>query len=234
MIIIPMAGLSSRFFRAGYDEPKYKLMAHEKTLFEWSVQTFEKYYDKEKFIFICRNVYDTPEFLAQQLKKIGITDYEIIVLEDETRGQAETVFLSLDKVETDTSFVVFNIDTHEKNFAFYENENDAYLEVFEGGGDHWSFALPKNGSNLVEKTTEKERISNLCSNGVYGFKNKEIFINAYIEMIRQNKGELYIAPMFNHIISKNMKVHYKLVGIENHIFMGTPKEYTDFLDVNNV
>ncbi|ECR5117115.1 capsular biosynthesis protein, partial [Salmonella enterica] len=34
MIIIPMAGLSSRFFKAGYTKPKYELKAHDKTLFE--------------------------------------------------------------------------------------------------------------------------------------------------------------------------------------------------------
>ena len=57
MIIIPMAGLSSRFFNAGFKEPKYKLRAHGKTLFEWSVKTFEKLYQTEKFIFICRDVF---------------------------------------------------------------------------------------------------------------------------------------------------------------------------------
>ncbi|MGX9276948.1 glycosyltransferase family 2 protein [Pantoea ananatis] len=234
MIIIPMAGLSSRFFKAGYTQPKYKLEAHGKTLFEWSVKTFEDYYDSEKFIFICRDVYDTPSFVASEINKIGIKDFEIVVLSSETRGQAETVFLSLDKVPNDLPFVVFNIDTYEKEFKFFETQNDAYLEVFKGEGEHWSFALPDGNSSKVSKTTEKVRISDLCSNGVYGFKNKEIFINAFIEMIRENTGELYIAPMFNYIIAKNMCVHYKLSPIENHFFMGTPSEYNEFLEAKNV
>ena len=112
MIIIPMAGLSSRFFKAGYQEPKYKLVAHGKTLFEWSVKTFEKYYESEKFIFICRDVYDTPEFLKSELKKVGIKNFEIITLTTETRGQAETVFLALDKVPEDERLIIFNIDKH--------------------------------------------------------------------------------------------------------------------------
>lgn len=229
MIIIPMAGLSSRFFKAGYTEPKYKLIAHGKSLFEWSIKTFEKYYKTEKFIFICRDVYNTPEFIETELKKIGITSYEIIVLNAETRGQAETVFLSLDYIPENEPFVIFNIDTHEKNFELSEESSDAYLEVFKGEGEHWSFALPKENSTLVEKTAEKVRISDLCSNGVYGFQNKQIYINAYIDLIRRNPGELYIAPMFNSIIEKGMTVRYKLVDINEHIFMGTPTEYTDFL-----
>lgn len=234
MIIIPMAGLSSRFFKAGYTEPKYKLKAHDKTLFEWSVKTFEQYYQSEKFIFICRDVYDTPAFVEAELQHMGIKDYEVVVLTAETRGQAETVFLALDKVPDNEPIVIFNIDTHEKHFEFATEANDAYLEVFKGEGEHWSFAQPKGNTTLVERTTEKVRISDLCSNGVYGFKNKETFTNAYIELIRSNPGELYIAPMFNFIIAKGMCVHYKLVEHSDHIFMGTPAEYTDFLGTTNV
>ncbi|HED3064136.1 glycosyltransferase family 2 protein [Kluyvera ascorbata] len=234
MIIIPMAGLSSRFFKAGYTEPKYKLAAHGKSLFEWSVSTFEKMYKTEKFIFICRDVYDTPAFVATELQKIGILDYEVITLHAETRGQAETVFLSLDKIPDDEPLIIFNIDTYEKQFDYMLETNDAYLEVFQGEGEHWSFAKPKEGTTLVAQTAEKNRISDLCSNGVYGFKNKNIFINAYIELIRSNPSELYIAPMFNFIIAEGMTVRFKKVDINNHIFMGTPAEYTDFLGRDDV
>ncbi|EAN4945712.1 capsular biosynthesis protein [Salmonella enterica] len=234
MIIIPMAGLSSRFFKAGYTEPKYKLKAHDKTLFEWAVKTFEQYYQSEKFIFICRDVYETPLFVKAELQNMGIKDYEIVVLTAETRGQAETVFLALDKVPNNEPIVIFNIDTHKKNFEFATEENDAYLEVFKGEGEHWSFAQSKGNTTLVERTTEKERISDLCSNGIYGFKNKEIFINAYIELIRSDPCELYIAPMFNFMVAKGMHVRYKLVNHDDHIFMGTPTEYIHFLGAANV
>ena len=230
MIIIPMAGLSSRFFNAGFKEPKYKLRAHGKTLFEWSVKTFEKLYQTEKFIFICRDVFDTPKFIVSEMKHVGIKDYEIIVLTAETRGQAETVFLALDKVPDNEPLIIFNIDTYQRHFDYMHESNDAYLEVFKGEGEHWSFAKPvMEGSNLVAQTAEKKRISELCSNGVYGFKNKKIFINAYIDFIRSNPGELYIAPMFNFIIKQNMEVKYKEVNIADHIFMGTPNEYNNFL-----
>ncbi|MBD6989485.1 capsular biosynthesis protein, partial [Vibrio parahaemolyticus] len=44
MIIIPMAGMSSRFFNAGYDKPKYMLEARGVTLFEHSILSFKKYF----------------------------------------------------------------------------------------------------------------------------------------------------------------------------------------------
>ena len=205
MIIIPMAGLSSRFFKAGFKEPKYKLIAHDRSLFEWSVKTFEKYYQTEKFLFICRNVFETPQFIEKEVKKIGIKDFEISVLSNETRGQAETIYLNLHKISPDENILIFNIDTYRHNFEFYNLDCDAYLEVFKGDGEHWSFVLPRKNTDSVLKTTEKKRISDLCSNGVYFFKN---------------------------LIKDEYDVRYKLVEINKHIFMGTPTEYELFLKNN--
>lgn len=43
-IIIPMAGLSSRFTKAGYILPKYMLYAVDRSLFNVAVSSFEKYF----------------------------------------------------------------------------------------------------------------------------------------------------------------------------------------------
>lgn len=228
MIIIPMAGLSSRFFKAGFNQPKYKLIAHGRTLFEWSVKSFEKYYNTEKFLFICRNVFDTPLFIEKELEKIGIVNFEIVTLNKETRGQAETIFLNLNKIPENERMLIFNIDTYRKNFEFYDDNCDAYLEVFQGEGDHWSFILPEINTNKVLKTTEKERISDLCSNGIYFFKDKDIYQYAYIHSINQADNEIYVAPLFNSLIIDGFNVRYKLVDINDHVFMGTPIEYDLF------
>ena len=53
MIIIPMAGLSSRFKDAGYVKPKYMLEAHGKTLFSHSLYSFKNYFDSESFLFVA-------------------------------------------------------------------------------------------------------------------------------------------------------------------------------------
>lgn len=49
MIIIPMAGLSSRFFKAGYTKPKYMLDAHGISLFDHAVNSFKAYFKTETF-----------------------------------------------------------------------------------------------------------------------------------------------------------------------------------------
>ena len=43
-IVIPMAGLSSRFTKAGYTLPKYMLYVVDKSLFYLAVRSFEHYF----------------------------------------------------------------------------------------------------------------------------------------------------------------------------------------------
>lgn len=240
MIVIPMAGLSSRFFKAGYTKPKYMLEAHGITLFEHSVKSFEKYFSTENFLFIIRDVYQTSVFVEQKAKALGIKSFEIVTLKEETRGQAETVYLGLKKsnCEEYESLTIFNIDTFRPNFR-HPNLNqlgDGYLEVFQGTGDNWSFAKPLNNScNIVCETAEKKQISNLCSTGLYHFSCLELYKLAYNDYLNKPKGdwmngEVYIAPLYNYLIKKGNKIHYQLIDRNEVLFCGTPEEYDNFLN----
>ena len=40
-----------------------------------------------------------------------------------------------------------------------------------------------------------------------------------------NKGELYVAPLYNDLISKNKNIIYFLTEKDNMDFCGTPDEY---------
>lgn len=242
MIVIPMAGLSSRFFKEGYEQPKYMLLAHGLSLFEHSVKSFEKYFKSEEFIFIVRDNYETPNFVRKKSEILGIKNFKIIVLHENTKGQAETVFLGLKEInKTEEPITIFNIDTFRPGFIYPELEalGDGYLEVFQGEGDNWSFVRAiSNETTLIDLTTEKKPISKLCCTGLYYFKSSKDYIDAYNNYIRLpieewEKGELYVAPLYNYLIRKNKKIHYNLISREDVIFCGVPSEYKDFLSIND-
>ncbi|EIT7143529.1 glycosyltransferase family 2 protein [Vibrio vulnificus] len=236
MIIIPMAGLSSRFYKAGYVKPKYMLEANGNTLFAHSVNSFKKYFSTELFIFVIRDVCDTNSFVIQQLNEIGVLHYKIIVLENETRGQAETVYESLKNLPRDESITIFNIDTFRPNFIFpdFDESIDGYLEVFIGDGENWSFAKTENeNSTKVIETAEKRKISNYCCTGLYYFKTIESYLDSYLKYIdlpfdEWEKGELYIAPLYNSLIRDGKNIHVKIINREDVIFCGVPEEYLEF------
>ena len=239
MIVIPMAGLSSRFFKAGYELPKYMLEARKDNLFCHSVKSFQEYFVSEKFVFIVRDVFNTPDFVRLQCLKLGISDYDIITLNEETRGQAETVALGLSKYKSFTdSITIFNIDTFRPNFIFPDLGllGDGYLEVFKGSGDNWSFVKPISiNTTKICLTTEKKPISDLCCTGLYHFKNIGDFFESFehysqLPVDKWDKGELYVAPLYNYLIKKGLDINYNLIGSEQVIFCGTPEEYNDFND----
>nr|AAK17914.1 EcbE [Pasteurella multocida] len=217
MFIIPMAGLSSRFFKAGYNVPKYQLKIGKESVFSWSVSSFKKYFKTDKFIFIYRDIYNTRSFIMSEIDKLGIDNYEIICLPSETLGQADTVYQGIKNIKVDEEIYIFNIDSRISEFIkpVWTDQCDGYLEVFKGNGDHWSFALPENTTNRkVIRTAEKERISDLCSNGLYFFKNKYIYEKLFINSKENNKklkNEFYIAPLYNDLISQNGIVFYNLI-----------------------
>lgn len=236
MFIIPMAGLSSRFFKAGYDKPKYQLDLNGESVFAWSVKSFEKYFTTDKFIFVYRDVYQTKDFLEKEVSNLGILDYELICLPEETLGQADTVYQGVRHLQSDDEIYIFNIDSKIVDFTkpSWVGECDGYLEVFKGDGNHWSFALPENAeSKKVIQTAEKERISDLCSDGLYYFRQKSVFEKLFLQAIELGntaKNEYYIAPLYNDLIAQGGKVYYDLIANDKILFCGTPDEYLYLLN----
>lgn len=242
MIVIPMAGLSSRFKNAGYKLPKYMLEAHGKTLFEHSVLSFKNYFATETFLFIAMDIFETKSFIDDKCTKLGIKDYQIVTLDAPTRGQAETVYLGVTQanVKENESLLIFNIDTFRPGFTwpteFDLKTADGYLETFIGSGDNWSNVLPDNVELQTTKlTAEKQGISEYCCTGLYYWKKCQDFCRICKRYAAKSNeelqaGELYIAPMYNDLIAENKTINYSVVKPKEVIFCGTPAEYTEVLN----
>ena len=235
LFVIPMAGLSSRFFQAGFTVPKYMLPIENQSMFEWSVSSFKRYFGTDHFLFIIRDTYNTQKFIHQQVEKMGIQNYQLVVLSDETRGQADTVYLGLQQSGYQEDLIIFNIDSRRHDYIkpTWLTDFAGYLEVFQGDGDHWSFVEPLfTNSHQVKRTTEKERISDLCSDGLYYFRDRILFEQCFESAVMQNKfiqGELYIAPLYNHLIEQSFDIRFDCINIQKIDFCGTPDEYKNIL-----
>lgn len=236
MIVIPMAGLSSRFFKAGYTIPKYMLMINGESVFSWSVKSFERYFNSEEFVFICRDIYNTPDFIKNELKRIGVKNFSIKILTKETSGQAETVVLGLGDYEEINDLTIFNIDTFRPGFLKPElpSESFGYLETFVGEGKNWSNVLPGENQEVLQ-TAEKQEISKYCCTGLYHFAKFSHLKNAY-EAAKEDSnlmynGEFYIAPLYNHLIAQGLKIHFSVINVDEVVFCGTPDEYSNIINV---
>ena len=237
-IVIPMAGLSQRFVNAGFTIPKYMLYAKEKSLFSISVSSFNKYFKNTKFIFIVRNVFSSDEFVKKESSRLGILDYEIVVLNNPTLGQADTVYQGAKKssISLDEPILIFNIDTFRQDFTFPKKIKnwDGYLEVFIGEGNNWSYAKTENKtSNKVVHVAEKVPISNFCSTGIYFFRELKQFNSAFLKAFDNYKSgnlkEIYVAPLYNELISNGDEIYIDLIERDEVVFCGIPNEYFDYI-----
>ncbi|GGI75317.1 hypothetical protein GCM10007973_10190 [Polymorphobacter multimanifer] len=237
MIVIPMAGLSRRFMLAGYSQPKFMLDLFGETVFEHSVGSFRACFADTPFLFIARETGGVEAFIRHQAQGLGIADVRIAMLDHETAGQAETVERGLDIIAAaeDSAITIFNIDTFRPGFRQPSPDRLAtlagYLEVFRGSGSNWSYVRPSDtGLRLAAETAEKRPISEFCCTGLYHFARAEHFYAALAaERLSPQSHELFVAPLYNHLIGKGLAVGYEIVEAEDVIFCGTPGEYEALL-----
>jgi hypothetical protein len=236
MIVIPMAGASSRFSAAGYRVPKFELDLNGASVFAHAVSSFKNYFGSEEFIFIAREGVGVERFVHDELERLGVKTWRLVTISSQTRGQAETVALGLGQCEVPdgTPVLVFNIDTFRPNFVFPDcvtaGVADGYLEVFLGSGANWSYVkASRGGGDLVDYTTEKRPVSNLCCTGMYYFGSYEIFRSGFdafaLDMKDSRGGELYVAPMYNYLIQSGLVVRYGVIENSEVFFCGVPEEY---------
>ncbi|MBB5212305.1 capsular biosynthesis protein [Microbulbifer hydrolyticus] len=241
MIVFPMAGLSSRFAKAGFDKPKYMLEAKGETLFEHSVKGFSYYFNSQAFLFVTLDQPGIKDFVAEKCQKLGLDNFEVVILDSPTKGQADTVYqgLKASSFNSDESLTIFNIDTFRPGFRFPDFLDDGvegYLETFVGSGKNWSNVVPENkDSQTVALTGEKQELSEFCCTGLYYWRSIASYMR-YFELFQEGFGsdaqlqELYIAPMYNLAISQGRCVKYSVVPSESVIFCGVPQEYYDFIE----
>jgi dTDP-glucose pyrophosphorylase len=230
-IIITMAGFGSRFTKAGFDIPKYEINVLGKPLFEWSMSSLEALKD-EHFIFIARNDDRSKIPLINLIKNSKIQKFDIKFIDFATNGQASTALQASDFLEDTDEVIIFNIDTHIIPYTINKNDFSntfGTIHTFKANGENWSFVKTDKLGNVIE-VTEKIKISENASIGLYHFKNWSIFKKYYHkhsnDIIKQYK-EIYIAPIYNYIL-KDFKVKIVQIPKENVFILGTPTEVEFF------
>ena len=237
-ILITMAGLGSRFRKAGYTVPKYQIPAKGKTLFEWSMESLEGFRAPENdYIFVVRAEDRAGDFITETCERMGIGNVKVIELDQATDGQATTAMLAADVWDEDSGLLIYNIDTYVEAGQMRSDqiEGDGFIPCFHAAGDHWSFAKLDDKGNVTE-VREKQRISDNCTLGAYYFKSCRLYADLYHDYYSSDdkleKGEKYVAPLYNHLIGKGKDVRISIVDYDKVHVLGTPEELEAFLEAD--
>ncbi len=231
IIIITMAGLGTRFRKAGYDCPKYMIEAKGKTLFEWSLDSLKGYNSHvSKYIFVVRCEDNAGEFIHSKCRKYDINASEVVELDAMTDGKAATCILAMPFCSDDEEILIYNIDTYVEPYAMnYETiSGDGHIPCFKAEGDHF---VGLDDSGRAVEVREKVRISDNCTLGAYYFASAGLYRRIYDEFYTSStdKREKYIAPMYDYMIRKGFAVTISLVDSDKVHVLGTPEELQAFI-----
>ncbi len=232
-VIITMAGLGSRFKKAGYQCPKYMIEARGKSLFDWSMDSLLGYNAYvSKYVFVVKTEDRAYSFIEEHCRKYGVT-FEVVEIDGPTDGQATTCMLALSHCDPALPLMVYNIDTYVEPWAmrYGDISGDGYLPCFHAEGDHWSFVRLDESGNAVE-VREKKRISDNCTLGAYYFSSAALYKSLYEEYYKDDcnmeKSEKYVAPLYNLMISRGLLVKISIVDVDKVHVLGTPEELEAF------
>ena len=231
-IIIPMAGLGTRFSKKGYKEIKPLIKINGTPMIELMIETLRI---KAKYFFIVRPELDIKE--VHNVIQRKLTNYEFIISEKVTEGPACSVLLCERKLDINDKLIVANcdqiMDWDSDQFLEFANRYDGTVVTYHSDVPQNSYAKI-NRFNEVSEIREKEVISNVSLNGIHYWKKAGFFINSAKEMIIANdrapNGEYYVGPTYNYMIAKGLTVGVYHIPNQQHHSVGSPEDLEKYLN----
>ncbi len=234
-VLITMAGFGNRFVEAGYTQPKYMIEAKGASLFDWALRGLSAFVEAgSPFHFVVRAADDAGDFIGERAAAAGIREVGLLELDAPTDGQATTARLAVEALTPDVPMAIFNIDTGMEPGLVGPSQarGDGWIPCFRAPGDHWSFARTDESGDVVE-VREKQRISELCTIGLYWFSSPRLYAEAYdayyLEGGNEERGERYVAPLYNQLIRDGRRVTVSEIPFDSVTPLGTPLEVERFL-----
>jgi NDP-sugar pyrophosphorylase family protein len=232
-IVIAMAGLGARFRDAGWTTPKPLIPVRGEPMYSWALKGLPLDLAKRVILITSTVLEADPTFLEDLDRRFWHLPLVVRSTPALTEGQACTVLLASDMINTTEPLIIFNADTYQRSESLprivRDQRIDGALSVFKAPGDKWSFVRADRLGRVLE-TAEKRRISGWASTGLYYFARGRDFVYAAEEMIAKDErvnGEFYVAPVYNRLIRAGANICLDIVD-EVHVF-GTPEDLRGFL-----
>ena len=227
-VLIPMAGLGSRFIKEGFKVPKQIINIKDKHLIDISLDCID--YKDCNLIFVVRDEHVYNHHMDILLKKKFGNDISIVILDKLTDGSVCSCLYAEDYIDNEAPLVIHTLDIEFRPVfnphVMNEINEDGLILTFKSNSTNYSYAEIDKRTGYVKKTAEKKAISPHACVGIYGFKRGSDFCKYAREMIKRDlrtNNEFYISPLYNVLIEDGKKVVTERVD-KMHIF-GTPDEY---------
>ena len=238
-VIIPMAGHSLRFHKAGYLGPKALLPVGEYKMIEHVVNMFDPMFC-QYYIIINHDQLEANSNLIIDLEKLAL-NVEIVVIESHKIGPVYSVLKVKninEKDEVIVSYCDFFVEWDYLAFLRQAQGSDGCVVSFKGfhpasfGSTLYAYMRVKGGK--MQELREKQSFTNNrseehASAGIYYFKNFKIF-KKYGEkcLLKKNKPlpEAYVSLLYNDMVEDHLSI--VVHKVDKFICLGTPNDYEQY------
>ncbi|EPF17732.1 UDP-N-acetylglucosamine diphosphorylase/glucosamine-1-phosphate N-acetyltransferase [Cedecea davisae] len=234
-IVIPMAGLGSRFAQAGFTDPKPFIPVGGLPMVELVIRNLRPS-RPHRFIFICQQTHLDRYDFYRRLQAIA-PGCEVIGLSGVTEGAACSVLAASSLINNDDPLMVANsdqwvdVDIDSYLSVMEERQLDGLIMTFTAVDSKWSYVL-RDTQNRVCKVVEKEVVSDEATVGIYNFRRGRDFCRLAEEMIERDErsmGEFYVAPVYTHLYQQGFtRIDTCQIGAGMY-GLGTPADLATFM-----
>jgi len=231
-IVVPMAGMGSRFVEAGYTDIKPLIPIHGKPMIQHAINSAGI---DGNWVFIVQKDHRIKHDLDNILTSICPNCTVIDTGGGLTAGAACSVLLAEKYINNDNPLIIINSDNIIKWDAeriyseFLSSTTDGLILCFKATDPKWSFAqLGPDG--FVSEVAEKKPISDNATVGLYIWKKGADYVAAANQMIAKNirtNGEFYLCPVYNENIKMGQVIAIHMV--EHMYGVGTPEDLDYYL-----
>ena len=212
-IVMPMAGLGSRFRQAGFTVPKPLIEVRGRPMYAWATESLPLEHSTRLIFILLATQPEYPDLKRDIETRYAKHQPVILTVPELTAGQAITVLRAKEHIANDEPLLIHNADTaFDIDHAWVEHARreqlDGALLVFPSQEKRWSFAQ-ENTRGLVDEVREKEVVSPWASTGTYWFARGNDFVRAAEARVnagRREASEYYVGPPCNDLISHHARI----------------------------
>jgi NDP-sugar pyrophosphorylase family protein len=227
-VVIPMAGLGSRFSDQGYILPKPLIDVNGVPMIKAVVDSLGI---DGNYIFIVQKSHSVEYRLPELLDQIA-PGCAVIEIDGVTDGAARTVLAAKSLIDNDTPLIISNSD----HVVVWDSSvfksllaSQAVIALFHDDDPKWSYAKIVDGK--VSEVAEKLVISNNATVGIYGFRAGGDYVKYAEQMIQKDirtKDEFYVCPVYNELINDGL--HISPYFVDSMHGIGTPEDLERYLN----
>ncbi|WEX74859.1 glycosyltransferase family 2 protein [Sinorhizobium numidicum] len=241
IVLFPANGPSSYFSPEDYAYPRPLIEVAGKPMIQWAIENMKSLGAETRFLFVV----DQQEAVRYSYERIFDLSTggrsQMLMLKGPTAGALCTCLMAIDVIDPTEPLVIANSDQIidirlSSVIAEFEAAGaDAGIITFETIHPRWSYAtLGEDG--LVNRTSEKEVISNQAIAGCYYFREAQLFFKAAAAALRHGvtvEGRYYVSSSLNEVILDGGRVVSATISADQYHSFYNPKMIENF-EVNGV